>query len=66
LPNWRPKYKARIADREILVKGEIEKAVDNGEYKAMAVIGEANGQRSAKPFRPSLKEKKVKIRNGTK
>ncbi len=55
--------KAKIADREIFLKGEIEKAVDKGEFEAVAQL-EKQLVNERKALQSALDEKKDRIRLG--
>lgn len=54
-------YKARIADREILVKGQIEKAVEKGEFEAIEQL-EKQLVSDRKTLAAELEEKKESVR----
>ena len=54
-------YKAKIADREIFVKGELAKAVDKGDAEAYEQL-EKQLVSDRKSFSAELEEKKVKLR----
>lgn len=55
------KYAAKIAEREIFVKGELAKAADKGDYEAFAQI-EKQLVSDRKSFQTELEEKKEKVR----
>ena len=55
-------YKAKVADREIFVKGEIAKAVDKGDGEAIEQL-EKQLISDRKTFQAELEEKKEKVRN---
>jgi hypothetical protein len=57
------KYAAKIAEREIFVKGELEKAAEKGDFEAMQQI-EKQLQSERKSFEAEKEEKKEKIRQG--
>lgn len=54
-------YAAKIAEREIFVKGEIEKAVDKGDYEAVEQL-QKQLVSDRKSFQADLEEKKEKVR----
>jgi len=54
-------YKAKVADREIFVKGEIAKAVDKGDAEAIEQL-EKQLVSDRKTLRAELEEKKEKAR----
>ena len=54
-------YKAKVADREIFVKGEIAKAVDKGDGEAIEQL-EKQLISDRKTFQAELEEKKEKVR----
>ncbi|PYJ87808.1 MAG: hypothetical protein DME22_00270 [Verrucomicrobia bacterium] len=54
-------YKAKVADREIFVKGEIAKAVDKGDGEAIEQL-EKQLISDRKTLRAELEEKKEKVR----
>ena len=56
-------YKAKIADREIFLKGEIEKAVGKGDSEAFEQL-QAELVRDRKTLRAELEEKKETVREG--
>jgi len=55
------KYAAKIAEREIFVKGEIGKAIDKGDFEAIAQL-EKQLVSDRKSFEAEREEKKEKIR----
>ena len=55
-------YKAKVADREIFVKGEIAKAVDKGDGEAIEQL-EKQLISDRKTFQAELEEKKEKVRH---
>lgn len=55
------KYAAKIAEREIFVKGELARAVDKGDYEELDKI-EKQLVSDRKTFQAELEEKKEKIR----
>ena len=59
------KYAARIAEREIFVKGELAKAAAKGEFEAMEQL-EKQLISDRKSLAAELEEKKEKVRQGTK
>ena len=54
-------YKAKIADREILVKGQIEKVVEKGEFEAIEQL-EKQLVSDRKTLAAELEEKKETVR----
>ena len=56
---------AKIADRELLLKGEIAKAVDRGDDAAIEQL-EKQLVSDRKSLRADLEEKKEKVRGGVK
>ena len=56
-------YKAKIADREILIRGQIVKAVDKGDDEAVAQL-EKQLVSDRKSFAAELEEKKERVRSG--
>lgn len=56
------KYAAKIAEREIFVKGEMAKAVDKGEYEEMGKL-EKQLVSDRKSLQAELEEKKEKVRH---
>ncbi len=54
-------YKAKVADREIFVKGEIAKAVDKGDLEAIEQL-EKQLVSDRKTLQADLEEKKEKVR----
>ena len=59
------KYTAKIAERELFLKGEIVKAIDRGDEEA---IGQLEKQllSDRKSLRAECEEKKEKVRNSAK
>jgi hypothetical protein len=57
------KCKAKLADREIFVKGEIAKAVDKGDFEAIEQL-EKQLVSDRKTLHAELEEKKEKVRQG--
>jgi len=59
------KYTAKIAERELFLKGEIVKAIDRGDEEA---IGQLEQQllSDRKSLRAECEEKKEKVRNSAK
>jgi len=55
------KYAAKIAERELFLKGEIAKAAERGDYEAMEQL-EKQLSSERKVLREELEEKKEKIR----
>ena len=55
-------YKAKVADREIFVKGEIAKAVDKGDGEAIEQL-EKQLVSDRKTLQAELEEKKEKVRH---
>ena len=55
-------YVAKIADRELFLKGEIVKAIDKGDDEAVAQL-EKQLVSDRKSLRAECEEKKEKIRN---
>lgn len=55
-------YSAKIAEREIFLKGELEKAVDKGDFEAHEQI-QKQIVSERKSLQAELEEKKEKIRN---
>ena len=55
-------YKAKVADREIFVKGEIAKAVDKGDGEAIEQL-EKQLVSDRKSAQADLEEKKAKVRD---
>ena len=53
---------AKIADRELFLKGEIAKAIDKGDAEAVAQL-EKQLISDRKSFRAECEEKKEKVRN---
>ena len=54
-------YKAKIADREIFIKGQITRAVDKGDYEAIEQL-EKQLVSDRKSLQAELEEKKEKAR----
>lgn len=59
------KYAAKIAEREIFVKGELAQAVAKGEFEAMEQL-EKQLVSDRKSLAAELEEKKEKVRQGKK
>jgi hypothetical protein len=59
------KYAARIAERELFVKGELSKAMARGDYEAIEPL-EKQLVSDRKSLEAELEEKKQKIREGQK
>ncbi len=59
------KYAAKIAEREIFLKGEIVKAIDKGDDEAVAQL-EKQLISDRKSLRAECEEKKDKVRNTAK
>jgi hypothetical protein len=57
------KYSAKIAERELFLKGEMAKAAARGEYEQMEQF-EQQLVRDRKSFQAELEEKKERIRTG--
>ena len=55
------KYKAKIAERELLVEGERAKAIDRGEFDALEQL-EKQLVSDRKSLQSELEEKKQKVR----
>ena len=55
------KYQARIAEREIFLKGEMSKAANKGDYEAMQQLEQQLGS-DRKSLRAELEEKKEQVR----
>ena len=55
------KCAAKIAERELFIQGEIVKAVDKGDYEAVAQL-EKQLVSDRKSFQADLEEKKAKVR----
>ena len=55
------KYKAKIAERELFVKGEIDKAIDKGDADAIEQL-EKQLASDRKSLQAELEEKKEKVR----
>lgn len=56
------KYAAKIAEREIFLKGELAKAAANGDYEAMQQLDKQLAS-DRKSLQAELEEKKNTIRN---
>jgi hypothetical protein len=56
-------YSAKIAEREIFLKGEISKAVSKGDYEAVEQL-EKQLVSDRKSIQAELQEKKEKVREG--
>jgi hypothetical protein len=59
------KYAAKIAEREIFLKGQLQKAAEKGDAEEYHQI-EEQLVRDRKAFQAELEEKKDKIRNAAK
>ena len=59
------KYTAKIAERELFLKGEIVKAIDRGDGEAMEQL-EKQLLNDRKSLRAECEEKKEKVRSSTK
>jgi hypothetical protein len=57
------KCAAKIAERELFVKGEIAKAIDKGDYEAIQQL-EKQLVSDRKSLSADLEEKKAKVREG--
>jgi hypothetical protein len=57
------RYKAKIADREIFLKGEITKALHKGDYEAIEQL-EKQLVNERKALNAEMEEKKEKVRGG--
>jgi len=55
------KYAAKIAERELFIKGEIVKSIDKGDEEAIAQL-EKQLASDRKSLRAELEEKKQKVR----
>ncbi|MGV3773875.1 MAG: hypothetical protein ACO1QB_13310 [Verrucomicrobiales bacterium] len=55
-------YAAKVAEREIFLKGELSKALQNGDYEASEQI-EKQMSSEKKTLATQLEEKKDKVRN---
>ena len=55
------KYAAKIAEREIFVKGELAKAADKGDFETFTQV-EKQLVSDRKSFQAELEEKKEKVR----
>jgi hypothetical protein len=58
------KYSAKIAEREIFLKGQLQKAAEKGDAEEYQQI-EGQLVRDRKAFQTELEEKKEKVRNGS-
>ena len=56
-------HKAKFADREIFLQGQIAKAMDKGDAEALAQL-EKQLQSDRKSIQAELEEKKEKVRQG--
>ena len=56
-------YKAKVADREILVHGQLQKAADKGDFEAVAQL-EKQLVSDRKSLAAELEEKKDRVRQG--
>jgi hypothetical protein len=56
-------YAAKIAERELFLKGEIAKAIDKGDYEATEQL-EKQLTSDRKTLRAELEEKKEAVRQG--
>ena len=56
-------YKAKIADRDIFLKSQMEKAVDKGDYEAVEQL-EKQLANERKALQSELEEKKERLRKG--
>lgn len=59
------KYKAKIAERELLVEGERVKAIDRGEFESLEQL-EKQLVSDRKSLQNELEEKKEKVRQKSK
>ena len=59
------KYAAKVAEREIAVKSEMEKAADAGDFEKMEQL-EKELVNERKKLQAELEEKKEKVRQGKK
>ena len=59
------KYTAKIAERELFLKGEIVKAIERGDEEAMGQL-EKQLLSDRKSLRAECEEKKEKVRNSAK
>ena len=59
------KYAAKIAQRELLVKDELRKAAEKGDYEAMQQL-ERQLVSDRKSLHAEMEEKKEKLRQGAK
>jgi hypothetical protein len=57
------KCAAKIAERELFIKGEIAKAVDKGDFDSIPQL-EKQLVSDRKSFQADLEEKKAKVREG--
>ncbi len=57
------KYAAKIAEREIFLKGQLSAAAAKGDYEALGQL-EKQLASERKTFRAELEEKKEKVRRG--
>ena len=57
------KCTAKIAERELFIEGEIEKAVSKGDYEAIEQLKKQLVS-DRKSFQADLEEKKAKVREG--
>jgi hypothetical protein len=57
------KCAAKIAERELFIKGEIEKAVNKGDFEAVEQL-EKQLVSDRKSFQADVEEKKAKVREG--
>ena len=55
------RYTAKLAEREIFLKGELEKAIDKGDYEACQQL-EKQMVSERKSIQAELEEKKEKVR----
>ena len=56
-------YKAKLADREILVQGQLQKAAGKGDFEAVAQL-EKQLVSDRKSLAAELEEKKERVRQG--
>ena len=63
IAEWESKYAAKIAERELFIKGEIAKAIDKGEYEPIEQL-EKQLVSDRKSLQVELEEKKEKVRQG--
>ena len=59
------KYTAKVAERELFLKGEIAKAIDKGDAEAIEQL-EKQLLSDRKSLRAEFEEKKEKVRNSVK